>query len=92
MNPTENIEDLPPAQRLLEAGKRYIAAEEAFEKAKIELNEACEEYCCEGDSDPTLPRYVWDNGSLYQVIYEGAKPPKFRQVPRCDVVTAPAVG
>lgn len=99
MNPTETIDDLPPAQRLLEAGKRYLAAEAAFEKAKLELNEACDEYCEEGDDPfsgegpaPVLPHFVWDNGTLYQLIYEGAKPPKFRQIPPYDIAVAPAAG
>lgn len=92
MNPTGSIDDLPPAQRLLEAGKRYIAAEAAFEKAKLELNEACDEYCEEGEEEPFLPHYVWDNTTLYQVIYEGAKPPRFRQIPPYDIAVAPAAG
>lgn len=92
MNPTENIDDLPPAQRLLEAGKRYLAAEQAFEQAKRDLNNACDAYCEEGEEEPFLPHYVWDNTTLYQVIYEGAKPPRFRQIPFHDVVIASAAG
>lgn len=88
-SPSEGIN---PTARLLQAGKRYLAAEQAFEKAKRDFNQACDEYHREGESDATLPRYVWDNGSLFKVIYEGAKPPKFHQIPSYDVAVAPAAG
>lgn len=50
--------------QLLDAGKRYIAAEQAFEQAKKDLDKACSEYGRYAH-ETSLPIFIWDHGRLY---------------------------
>ncbi len=70
---------------ILEAGKRYIQAERAFEQAKRDLDRAC-------DTKELLPMFIWDNGLLYQLNIERAATPRFREIAPSLVAIAPAAG
>lgn len=77
--------------QLLDAGKRYIAAEQAFEQAKKDLDKACSEYGRYAH-ETSLPIFIWDHGRLYQLHHERAATPKFREIAPSLVAVAPTAG